>query len=200
MAARPFWRPARDRRRCGDRARLDADGQTAFRPADLCAAIRHLQPPHRRHAGWPAAPPIPAARCWRIISRPSASPSCPSASTRRSTAGSIIIRCSKPGERFPIADPDLQPRLTPRPADDAVFLRRSSKASPPSRRSATDGSRSLAGRRSAPCAPSAAAPEMPTWTAIRARKLGVPFLPAFGGSGGGHGQTGVEGRGQAGVL
>jgi len=26
------------------------------------------------------------------------------------------------GERFPISDPDLQPRLTPRPADDALFL------------------------------------------------------------------------------
>ncbi|MEM8740160.1 MAG: FGGY-family carbohydrate kinase, partial [Pseudomonadota bacterium] len=27
-----------------------------------------------------------------------------------------------PGERFPIADPGLAPRLTPRPAEDAVFL------------------------------------------------------------------------------
>lgn len=27
-----------------------------------------------------------------------------------------------PGERFPINDPQLQPRLTPRPSDDAVFL------------------------------------------------------------------------------
>ena len=28
----------------------------------------------------------------------------------------------QPGERFPINDPDLPPRLTPRPADDAAFL------------------------------------------------------------------------------
>ncbi|MEM9969650.1 MAG: FGGY-family carbohydrate kinase [Pseudomonadota bacterium] len=28
----------------------------------------------------------------------------------------------RPGERFPINDPDLAPRLTPRPDDDAVFL------------------------------------------------------------------------------
>jgi len=28
----------------------------------------------------------------------------------------------KPGERFPIADPNLQPRLTPRPDDDVTFL------------------------------------------------------------------------------
>jgi sugar (pentulose or hexulose) kinase len=26
------------------------------------------------------------------------------------------------GERFPISDPNLPPRLTPRPADDALFL------------------------------------------------------------------------------
>lgn len=29
---------------------------------------------------------------------------------------------TKPGERFPINDPQLQPRLEPRPADDALFL------------------------------------------------------------------------------
>lgn len=29
---------------------------------------------------------------------------------------------TKPGERFPVNDPQLQPRLEPRPADDAVFL------------------------------------------------------------------------------
>ena len=28
----------------------------------------------------------------------------------------------KPGERFPVADPSLEPRVTPRPPDDAVFL------------------------------------------------------------------------------
>jgi len=28
----------------------------------------------------------------------------------------------KPGERFPVVDPDLQPRLTPRPENDAAFL------------------------------------------------------------------------------
>ena len=27
-----------------------------------------------------------------------------------------------PGERFPINDPDLPPRLTPRPSDDIAFL------------------------------------------------------------------------------
>lgn len=27
-----------------------------------------------------------------------------------------------PGERFPVNDPGLQPKLTPRPQDDALFL------------------------------------------------------------------------------
>lgn len=29
---------------------------------------------------------------------------------------------TKPGERFPVNDPAMQPRLTPRPEDDARFL------------------------------------------------------------------------------
>lgn len=29
---------------------------------------------------------------------------------------------TQPGERFPVADPDLQPRLKPRPNDDVIFL------------------------------------------------------------------------------
>lgn len=29
---------------------------------------------------------------------------------------------TKPGERFPVNDPQLQPQLAPRPADDAQFL------------------------------------------------------------------------------
>lgn len=29
---------------------------------------------------------------------------------------------TQPGERFPMNDPHMQPRLQPRPADDALFL------------------------------------------------------------------------------
>lgn len=32
------------------------------------------------------------------------------------------VRLPRPGERFPVNDPALAPRLTPRPADDAEFL------------------------------------------------------------------------------
>ena len=83
-----------------------------------------------------------------------------------------------PGERFPIADPAMAPRETPRPADDLEFLhgllegiarvealayrRLAELGSPPLRsvRSVGGGSRNA------------------VWTAIRARLLGVPMLPA----------------------
>ncbi|WDZ75337.1 FGGY-family carbohydrate kinase [Ensifer adhaerens] len=82
----------------------------------------------------------------------------------------------KPGERFPISDPDYPPRMSPRPADDATFLkaifegiagveslayqRLTALGGPPLRslRSVGGGAKNAA------------------WTAIRARKLGVPLL------------------------
>lgn len=85
----------------------------------------------------------------------------------------------KPGERFPIADPALPPRLGPRPADDALFLqamfegmaaiealayrRLSELGGPPLRsvRSVGGGARN------------------PAWTRIRQERIGVPFLPAL---------------------
>jgi sugar (pentulose or hexulose) kinase len=83
-----------------------------------------------------------------------------------------------PGERFPINDPALAPRLTPRPDDDAVFLhgllegiariealgyrRLAELGAPPVRRVLTVGGGAAS----------------PTWTAIRTRILGVPVEPA----------------------
>ena len=82
----------------------------------------------------------------------------------------------KPGERFPIADPALAPRLTPRPADDARFLhglfdgiagiealayqRLAELGAPPLARL-----RSLGGGAA-----------NPVWTRLRARRLQVPFV------------------------
>ncbi|TVQ91964.1 MAG: carbohydrate kinase [Chromatiaceae bacterium] len=82
------------------------------------------------------------------------------------------------GERFPHADAHLAPRLTPRPADDAHFLaglfegiahieragyaRLTALGAPPPRRILSVGGG--AGNRQ--------------WTAIRARILGLPVLPA----------------------
>ena len=85
---------------------------------------------------------------------------------------------NRPGERFPIADPALPPRLAPRPASDAAFLhglfdgiagiealgyrRLAELGAPPLRavRSVGGGARN------------------PVWTRIRERRLGAPFAPA----------------------
>jgi hypothetical protein len=84
----------------------------------------------------------------------------------------------KPGERFPINDPKLPPRLEPRPKDDATFLqailegvadvealayRKLAKLGAPPLRSV----RTVGGG----AANSA-------WTKIRERKLGAPFKHA----------------------
>jgi sugar (pentulose or hexulose) kinase len=81
----------------------------------------------------------------------------------------------RPGERFPVADPALPPRLEPRPADDAAFLhgllegiasvealgyrRLAELGAPPLRRL-----RSVGGGAA-----------NPIWSRIRQRRLGVPF-------------------------
>jgi sugar (pentulose or hexulose) kinase len=82
-----------------------------------------------------------------------------------------------PGERFPVADPGLAPRLTPRPADPAQFLhglfegvaavealgyaRLAELGAPPPRRLCTVGGGA----------------KNPVWTRLRARRLGVTMMP-----------------------
>jgi len=84
----------------------------------------------------------------------------------------------RPGERFPVNDPQLAPRLTPRPADDAEFLHGlleslsrieaqgygllASLGATPVRRVETAGGGA----------------KNPVWTAIRQRLLGVPVMRA----------------------
>ncbi len=85
---------------------------------------------------------------------------------------------ARPGERFPVNDPALPPRLSPRPADDARFLhgllegiariealgyrRLAEHGAPPVARVLTVGGGAA----------------NPVWTAIRTRILGVPVLRA----------------------
>lgn len=82
------------------------------------------------------------------------------------------------GERFPIADPTLKPRLEPRPDNDALFLQGLLEG--------IAGIEALGYRRLAELG----GPKLTSvrtvgggavnaiWSRIRARKLGVPFLPA----------------------
>ena len=76
-------------------------------------------------------------------------------------------------------DPGLQPRLTPRPADDAAFLKGCWKASPASRalgyrRLAELGAQPLRALRTV-----GGGAANPTWTAIRKRHVPVPFVAAL---------------------
>lgn len=83
------------------------------------------------------------------------------------------------GERFPIADPGLPPRLTPRPADDADYLKAMFEGMAAIEalgygRLAELGAPALTSIRSV-----GGGAANPAWSAIRQRKLGVAFLPAL---------------------
>ncbi|MGX5826319.1 FGGY-family carbohydrate kinase [Mesorhizobium sp. 43Arga] len=83
------------------------------------------------------------------------------------------------GERFPIADPTLPPRLSPRPADDADYLKAMFEGMAAIealgyRRLAELGAPALTSVRSV-----GGGAANPAWTAIRRRKLGVDFLPTL---------------------
>jgi len=83
-----------------------------------------------------------------------------------------------PGERFPIADPDLAPRLHPRPTDDALFLHGLLEGMA---RIEAEGYRLLAERAGVPLRrvwSTGGGADNPAWTALRQRLLGVPVAPA----------------------
>jgi D-ribulokinase len=105
------------------------------------------------------------------------------------------------GERFPIADPLLKPRMHPRPKDDADFLkaifegiadiealgyqRLAELGCPPlsSVRSVGGGAVNV------------------VWTRIRARRLGVPMLPALSAeAAAGTAQLALKGAREAGLI
>jgi sugar (pentulose or hexulose) kinase len=84
----------------------------------------------------------------------------------------------KPGERFPVDDPGLSPRLTPRPADDAEFLHGLLESLA---RIEAQGYALLADLGASPLrrvATAGGGADNPTWTRIRARHLGVPVARA----------------------
>ncbi|HBU28415.1 MAG TPA: carbohydrate kinase [Thiobacillus sp.] len=84
----------------------------------------------------------------------------------------------KSGERFPVNDPTLAPRLTPRPADDAEFLHGLLESLA---RVETQGYALLAELGATPVRrvdTAGGGARNPVWTRIRARRLGVPVARA----------------------
>lgn len=86
---------------------------------------------------------------------------------------------SRPGERFPINDPELPPRLDPRPSDDAQFLQGllegvAAVEAQGYRRLSEIGAPKLRTMRSV-----GGGARNPAFTRIREKALGVPFLPTL---------------------
>lgn len=83
-----------------------------------------------------------------------------------------------PGERFPINDPTLQPRMEPRPADDVAFLYGLLEGVARIEASCYAEMQSRHAPPPAPLFTAGGGAENPVWTAIRTRVLGRPILRA----------------------
>jgi sugar (pentulose or hexulose) kinase len=84
----------------------------------------------------------------------------------------------KPGERFPINDPAYLPRLTPRPADDAVFFQGLLEGMTAIERQGFERLRTLGAPPLRSVRTVGGGARNPAWTAMRRSALGVDFLPA----------------------
>lgn len=84
----------------------------------------------------------------------------------------------RPGERFPVNDPALAPRLAPRPTDDAAFLHGLLEGIARIERDAYAVMAQLGAPRPARIVTAGGGAANPAWTAIRARVLGVPVVSA----------------------
>ncbi|WP_442579384.1 FGGY-family carbohydrate kinase [Mesorhizobium sp. ASY16-5R] len=82
------------------------------------------------------------------------------------------------GERFPIADPHLAPRLEPRPDDDARFLHGILEGIAAIETLGYGRLAELGGPKLKTLRSVGGGAANPVWTGIRQRRLGVPFLPA----------------------
>ncbi|MER9950122.1 FGGY-family carbohydrate kinase [Mesorhizobium sp. M0047] len=117
------------------------------------------------------------------------------------TTGLDYYPLSTVGERFPIADPALPPRLVPRPTDDADYLQAMFEGIAAIEalgydRLAELGAPALTSVRSV-----GGGAANPAWTAIRQRKLGVDFLPALSDeAAAGTARLALKGASQAGLL
>eukprot|EP00741_Cyanophora_paradoxa_P008265 tig00001278_g7995.t1 len=89
-------------------------------------------------------------------------------------SGLDYVPLLRPGDRFPVCDPALEPRLEPRPADDAAFLHGLLEGIA---RMEADGYRRLAELGASPLTrvlTAGGGAQNPTWRRIRERLLGVP--------------------------
>jgi sugar (pentulose or hexulose) kinase len=83
------------------------------------------------------------------------------------------------GERFPVSDPNLAPRLTPRPSDDAQFLQGIYEAFARVEQSGYAKLAALGGPALRNVRHAGGGSRSTAWMTLRARALGVPQLPAW---------------------
>lgn len=85
---------------------------------------------------------------------------------------------ARQGERFPINDPRLAPRMTPRPADDAAFLHGLLEGIARIERLGYEVITARGAPRPSRIVTAGGGAANPTWTAIRARVMGLPITAA----------------------
>jgi D-ribulokinase len=105
------------------------------------------------------------------------------------------------GERFPIADPKLTPRLEPRPQDEALFLKGLMEGIANVEALGYQRLEELGGPQLASVRTVGGGAVNAVWSRIRARKLGVPFLTAASEeAAAGTARLALQGARQAGLL
>lgn len=85
----------------------------------------------------------------------------------------------KPGERFPINDPDLPPKMTPRPSDDSAYLHGLLEGIARIERQCYDAMVARGATWPDAIFTAGGGASNPTWTAIRSRILGMPLVQAM---------------------
>lgn len=86
---------------------------------------------------------------------------------------------SRPGERFPVNDPGLMPRLAPRPADDALFLQAMLEGIARIEASAYHALADLGAPSPARIYTAGGGSRNPAWTAIRRKIVGPQIVEAL---------------------
>jgi D-ribulokinase len=92
--------------------------------------------------------------------------------------GLDYIPLPAPGERFPVNDPGLQPRLEPRPADDAMFLQGMLEAMARTEGKAYRLLEELGASRVQGVWTAGGGAKNAAWTELRRQELGVPVVAA----------------------
>jgi sugar (pentulose or hexulose) kinase len=83
----------------------------------------------------------------------------------------------KKGERFPVSDAERAPKLTPRPADDALFLQGMLEAMAGIEAAGYAKLAELSGRKLRSLRTVGGGARNPAWTRLRAERIAAPFLP-----------------------